>query len=199
MFLTLILQYLNKLIESEVGDFTTPKPFHAVKVQGFKDNGIKAFTKFRGKLPLKVFALVRDFPIQTCNLSDTPPPTVRTLLLTTQVFVEGSQLIQIRFQRLGVLFLFTRAKCQICVFHTEICPNTFTRCRQRLCFYKVGEYVKPIITAVITFNRDTTDISFKLTVLMERIRHFIISPFTILKSSKGEGDTILFQRPACLF
>ena len=72
MFLTLILQYLNKLVESKVGDFSSPQAFHAVKVQGFNRNRIKLLTKVACQLPLKVFALVADFPIQTCELSDTP-------------------------------------------------------------------------------------------------------------------------------
>ena len=53
MFLTLICQYLNKLIEGEVGDFTSPQAFHTVKVQGLKENPIKLFTKFRGELPIE--------------------------------------------------------------------------------------------------------------------------------------------------
>ncbi len=38
MFLTLIFQYLNKLVEGEVGDFTPPQAFHTVKVQRLKEN-----------------------------------------------------------------------------------------------------------------------------------------------------------------
>ena len=57
MFTALISQYLNKLVESEIGDFTSPQAFHTVKVQGFNDNRIKLFTEFRGQLPMKVFAL----------------------------------------------------------------------------------------------------------------------------------------------
>ena len=84
MFTALGLQYLNKLVEGEVRDFTSPQAFHTVKVQGFKDNRIKLFTEFAGKLPLKVFTLVADFPIEMCDLSHTPPPTVRTFDFTTQ-------------------------------------------------------------------------------------------------------------------
>ena len=38
MLLTLILQYLNKLVEGEIRYFSAPKPFHTVKVQGFIGN-----------------------------------------------------------------------------------------------------------------------------------------------------------------
>ena len=53
MVLTLISQYLNKLVESKIGDFTSPQPFHTVKVQRLKHNCIKLLTEFRGKLPVK--------------------------------------------------------------------------------------------------------------------------------------------------
>ena len=58
MFTTLIPQYLNELVESEVGDFTSPQAFHALKVQCLGKNPIKLFTKFRGKLPMK--SLLKD-------------------------------------------------------------------------------------------------------------------------------------------
>ena len=41
MFFTLILQYLNKLVERKIGDFTTPQPFHTVKVQRLGHDDIK--------------------------------------------------------------------------------------------------------------------------------------------------------------
>ena len=141
MFLTLIFQYLNKLIERKIGDFASPQPFHAVKVQSFNGDCIKLLTQFTRKLPLKICALVRDFPIQACELPYTPPPTVRTLNLSRKTFVERPKFVQGVLQRLGVLFLFTRAECQVCVFHAEVYPNAFTCCWQRLCFYKVREDV----------------------------------------------------------
>ena len=98
-----------------------------------------------------------------------------------------------------MLFLLTRRERQICVFHAEVCPNTLTRCWQRFRFYKVGYDIKPIITAVISCYRDTTDSAFKLTMLMERISHFIMSPFTFIPFAEIEGEAIGVQRPACLF
>ena len=199
MFEALILQYLNKLIERKVRDLTPPQPFHAVKVQGFNGDCIEPLTKFRGELPVKVFALVRYFPIEACDLPNTPPPPVRTFLLTTQCFVERPKCVQGVFQRLRVLFLLTRAERQIGVFHTEVCPDTLTRRWQRFRFYKVSYEIKPIITTGITFYRDTTDIPIKLTVFMERISDFVMSPFTLFPLSEIEGEAILFQRPARLF
>ena len=94
MLLTLIFQYLNKLVEGKIGDFTSPQAFHAVKVQRLKDNLIKLLTKVRGKLPLKVFALIADFPIEVGELSHTLPPTVRAFNLTAKCFVERPKFLQ---------------------------------------------------------------------------------------------------------
>ncbi len=109
MFLTFILQYLNKLVEGEVRDFTSPEAFHTLKVQRLKDYRIKLLTKFRGKLPMKVVALVGYFPIETCEFSDTPPPAIRTFLFPRKFFVEATKFVQGLFQRLSVLYLLTRA------------------------------------------------------------------------------------------
>ena len=199
MFDTLILQYLNKLVERKIGDFTTPQAFHTLKVQGFNGNRIKLLTEFGSKLPMKIFALIADFPIQACELSHTPPPPVRTFFFTTQGFVERPKFVQVRFQRLWMLFLLTRAERQICVFHAEVCPNTLTRRWQRFRFYKVGDYIQPIVTTGISFDRDTTDVSIELTVLMERISNFILSPFTVIPFPEIEGEAIVFEKPTRLF
>ena len=213
MFLTLILQYLNKLVEGEVRDFTTPKAFHAIKVQCFKDNRIKPFTEFGGELPLKVFALVADFPIETCDLSHTPPPAIRIFYLSRKAFVERSKCVQGLFQRLWVLDLLTRGKCQVSVFHTGfglgidqihslyyiVCPNALTCCRQRfeIC---IGCYdIKPIVPAIITLDSNTAESPMSLAVFMKRIRHFVKLPLTCsqIPFSKCQCDTVIIQRPAC--
>ena len=100
MFLTLIPQYLNKLRESKVGGFTTPQPFHAIKVQGFNGNRIKSPTKICCQLPMKVFALVRDVPIAPCEVPNTPPPVARTLNFTRKVFADLTKFAQGLFQGL---------------------------------------------------------------------------------------------------
>ena len=147
---------------------------------------------------MKVFALVADFPIETCYLSHTPPPAIRTFLLTAQCLVERPKFVQRLFQRLWVLFFLTRAKCQIRVFHTEVgFPNALTCCWQR---FEVGVgccYANPIVTASITLDCHTTHSSMPLAVFMKRIWHFIKSPFSRLgiPLTKTKGDTIIFQRP----
>ena len=195
MFTTLILQYLNKLVEGEVGDLTSPQAFHTVKVQGFNSNRIKLLTQFACQLPVEVFALVAYFPIQTCEVSHTPPPTVRTFLLTAQCLIERPKFVQGVLQRLWVLFFLTRAKGQICVFHAEVCPNTLTCCRQR---FEVGVgcyYVKPIVSTGITLEGDTAQFPVPLAVFMESVRNAVKSPFPIIPFSEGNRDPVVFQRP----
>ena len=110
MLATLGLQNLKKLVKSEVRDFTTPKSFHTVKVQGFNGDTIKGITKIRSQFPMKVFALIRNFSIKSCELSNTTPPAVRTFDFTTQCFVEITKFRQGLLQRLWVLYFLTRAK-----------------------------------------------------------------------------------------
>ena len=197
MFLTLIFQYLNKLVEGKVGDFTSPQAFHAVKVQRLKENSIKLFTKFGGKLPMKVFALIADFPIKACELSHATPPPIRPFLLTAKFFAEGSQFVQGVFQRLRVLDFLTRAKCQISVFHAEVCPNAFTCCRQRFEICVGRRYAEPVIAASVSFDGDTAESAMPLAVFVKRIRHFIQLPLARCRIPLAERqrDTIIFQRP----
>ena len=197
MFLTLILQYLNELVERKVGDFTSPKAFHTVKVQRFNRNCIKLLTKFTCELPLKIFALVTDFPIEPCELSDTPPPAIRTFDLTRKFFVERPKFVQGVFQGLGVLFFLTRAKCQISVFHTKVCPNALTCCWQWFKIRVGCDDTEPIVSAIITFDCNTTESPVPLAVFMERIRHLIKLPLTRMRIpfAESQRDTIVFQRP----
>jgi len=199
MFLTLILQYLNKLVERKIGDFSSPQPFHSLKVQGFNGDCIKSFAKFCSKLPVKVFALITYPSIEACDLSYAPPPIMRTFNLARKTFVERPKFVQGLFQRLWVVFLFTRAQCQVCVFHTEVCPDTLTRRWQWFRFYKVSYEIKPIITASVTLDCQTTNIPFKLTVFMERISDFVMSPLTLSPLPEIESEAIVFQRPTRLF
>ncbi len=146
---------------------------------------------------MKVFALIRDFPIQTCDLSHTPPPTVRTFNFTRKCFVERPKFLQGVLQRLWVLYFLTRAQCQISVFHAEVCPNAFTCCRQTFHVRVGGCYAEPIVSAVVSLECDTTDRAVPLTVFMESIRDFIKTPFACFRIplTEGERDTIIFQRP----
>ena len=197
MFTTLIPQYLNELVKSKIGNFASPQSLHTIKVQSFNDNLIKLFTDFACELPMKIFALIRNLMVQSCDLSDTPPPTIRTFDFTTQCLIERPKFVQGVFQGLWVLYLFTRAKCQICVFHTEVCSYAFTCSGQRskICIGRCN--TKPIVPATITLDCDKTDSSVPLTMLMESIWNFIKLPFACFRIpfTEGQRDTIIFQRP----
>ena len=199
MFLALIFQYLNKLVECEIGDFTSPKAFHSVYVQRFKGNGIKAFAQVRGKLPVKVFALTTDFPIQTCELPDSTPPVIRTFLFSRKTLIEGTELFQRLFQKFWRLYLLTCGKCQVSVFHAKVCPYAFT------CSWQWSEIcvgccnTKPIVTAVITFDCDTCYFPVPLAMFVKGVRHFIKLPFACFRIplTQRQCDTIILQIPAC--
>ena len=198
MFLTLIFQYLNKLVESKVGYFSSPKPFHTIKVQRFKDNRIKLLTKFRGKLPLKIYTLIRNLTIKACDLPYTFPPAVRASNFARKAFIKRPKFIQGLFEGLEVPYLLTRGKCQICVFHAKVCPNAFTCCRQRFKVSIGRRNENPVSSACVAFYRNLTNPPVPLTVFMERIWHFIKLPFLCfwIPFAKRQGDTIIGQRPA---
>ena len=144
---------------------------------------------------MKVFALIRDFPIKTCDGSHTPPPAIRTFDFTRKFFIQRPKFLQRLLQRLWVLYFLTRAQCQISVFHAEVCPNAFTCCRQTF-HVRVGcYYVNPIVTAIITLDCNTDQRAMPLAVFMKCIWHFIKSPFTLIPLTECESDTIVFQRP----
>ena len=147
---------------------------------------------------MKVFTLIADFPIETCDLSHTLPPTVRTFDFTTQRFHERPKFVQGLFQRLWVLSLLTRAKCQVSVFHTKVgFPNAFTCCRQRLKICVGCRYTDPIAPATITFYSDSANRSMPLPVLVKSISDFIKLPFTCFRIplAKSQRDTVIKQRP----
>ena len=197
MFDTLILQNLNKLVESKVRDFTSPEAFHTLEVQRLNGDGIKPSAQVGRKLPVKVFALIADFPIQTGELTDSTIPIARPFHFTRKAFVACSELIQGLFQRLWMLDLLTRAKRQVCIFHAEVCPNTSTCCWQRFGIYKVCGDAKPIITTSVAFECYAVDVSVPLAVFEERKWHFIKPPLAriCMPLTKSQCDTIVVQRP----
>ena len=148
---------------------------------------------------MKIFALIANFPIETCDVSHTPPPAIRTFLFSTQRFVERPKFVQVRFQRCGWCFFSPVLRIKYASIHTEVCPDTLTRRWQRLCFYKISYDIQPIVAAIITFDREKSDIPFKLTVLVKCISDFIISPFISIPLTEVEGEAIVFQKPTRLF
>ena len=47
----------HEITESQVRDFSAPKPFHAIKVQILKKANIKLAEKFKSEFPVMIFAL----------------------------------------------------------------------------------------------------------------------------------------------
>ena len=172
MFNALILQYLNKLVKGKVGDFPSPKPFHTLKVQRLGNDRIKPFAQVGRNLVVPVLALVDDMPIQPREVSDTPPPIVRTFYLSTDCFIECAKFFQGLFQKLWRLFLFACAKCQVSL-HTKIYSYALT-CR-RIWFGGEGvcNHVKPIGANTITKDLDKANFTLVVAVLVKREPAFV--------------------------
>ena len=154
MFDTLILQQLHKLVEGQIGDLPSPEAFHTVYVQRFKSECIKAPTEVGGEFPVPVKALPADFAIQYRQFPDSTPPIIRAFLLTRKTFIELAELFQGLLEKLWTLYLFACGKCQIRVFHSEVCPNALTCRWQRFGRSIVCCDTKPIVSTIITFYRD---------------------------------------------
>ena len=168
MFKTFELQNLNKLTKCQVRDFTSPKAFHSFQVQRFKGKCIKASTKVSRQFPMPILALPTDFPIQSCELSDSMPPIIRTFFLTRKAFIELAKLFQGLFQELRRLYLFACGKRQESVFHSEVCTYTFTRSGQGFGSCIVSNDVKLVFTHRVAKDLDIANISVPTAVLMER-------------------------------
>ena len=198
MFLTLISQYLNKLVESKVGDFTSPKPFHTIKVQGFKNNGIKSLAQIIRQFPLKIKTLVADFSIKTCESSDATPPAIRPFLFTTQRFGERPKFLQRLFQRLRLSYLLTRAQwSNMRLSYRSLPQHSYPLLAAQFGILKIGCETKPIITTSVAFDCDTTDIPFKLTLLVKCIWHSIKMPLTCprVPFTECQRNAVVLQRP----
>ena len=199
MFDTFILQYLNKLTECQVGDFTSPQAFHAIKVKRFKSKCIKPLAEVGREFPMPVKALPADFAIQYRQFPDRTPPIIRTFFLTRkETFTQYAELFQGLFQKLRRLYLLTCGKCQKSVFHSEVCPNALT-CRRKPRFGRsivCCDTRFPVVSTSITFYRDLLNIAKPITVFVKCERDWFSYPFSILRIPFTEGDTdmIIFYR-----
>ena len=165
MFETLIPQYLNELIESEVRDFTTPEAFHAIKVQCLSGYPVKSFAKVSGKFIVPVFALVGDMPIQPRKLTDTPPPVVRTLGFTRKCLVQDPEFFQGVFQKLWGVYLFAVAQGQIGI-HTEVYAYALTCSSKGFGYGIIGYDIKPIGSGSIAKDLDIADVAIPIAVMV---------------------------------
>ena len=197
MFDTLKLQYLNKLIEGEVGYFPAPQFLHACYIQCFKRKRIKASTEIGSEFPVPVKALSTDLPIQYRQFPDSTPPVARPFFLARKTFIQYAEVFQGLLEKLWTLYLFTCGKCQIRVFHTEVYPNALTCRRQRVGRSIVYCNTNPIVATSITFYRDLLNSAFPLTVFVKCERDRVSYPFSMHRIPFTEGDTdmIIFYFP----
>ena len=195
MFETLILQNLNKLTECEIGDFPSPKAFHACQVQRFKSKCIKASTQVSREFPMPILTLPSDFPIESCEFSDSTPPVIRAFDFTRKTFVELAELFQGLFQKLRRLYLLACAKRQKSVLHTEVCPHTFTRSGQRFGRSVVSNDVKPVCANSVAKDLNVSDITIPFAVLVKReTSSFKLQTLRFcVPFLEGEGNSACFK------
>ena len=165
MFETLISQYLNKLIESKVGDFSTPEAFHAVKVERLGDDKVEPLTQVSCRFVVPIFALVGDFAVKPYQCSDGTPPVTRTFLLATDAFVEFSEFVQDMFQGLRMLNLLAVAESQIGL-HPEVYPYAFTCSGQDFFGVAICHNIEVACANSISTDLDIPDVSLIVAMVM---------------------------------
>ena len=179
MFETLELQYLNKLVEGEIRDFASPEPFHRIKVERLGGNRIKTSTQVGRRFPVPVKPLVSNLAVKPRELTDSTPPIVRTFDLTTDGFIEGSELVQGVFQGVWVLDLLTRVECQIGIhagfdlgidqihsLYYIVYPYAFTCSGQHFFGDIICNDIEPKRSNAVAKNLDITDSPVPITVVM---------------------------------
>ncbi len=200
MFDRLETQYLNKLVESKVRDFSTPKPFHAVKVQRLGGDKAKPSAQVSSKLPLPISALVSNFTVKSREIMDRTPVVARILGFTRKAFVEVSEFLQGLFQELWVLYLLTRVQREKSVFHTEVCTYTFTRSRQNFFRGVICHDIKPIRSDTVAKDLDIADVSMPRAVLVKK-KPTLVELQTLrgfVPRFERQADTSIFEFIACL-
>ena len=188
MFLTLILQYLNKLVERKIGDFASPQAFHTLKIQRLGDDGIKPFAQVGSNLVVPVLALVGDMPIQARQLPHSTPPIVRTFHLSADRFVECSEFFQGVFQKFWRVFLFAGAKGQVGL-HPEVYSYALTCSRTGFGCRCVCNNIEPIGANAIPKDLDIAHFTLPLAVLVE-------SEPTFIELQRFSGFVPRFEREA---
>ena len=194
MFQTLELQYLNKLIESEVRDFPSPKAFHAVKVECLSGDTVKPSAKVSGKFVVPVLALVGDFDIQPCEFSDGTPPVVRTFDFARKAFVEFSELFQGRFEGLWVLDFLTGVQRQIGL-ESEVYSYTFTCSGQNFFAGVICNNGQPIRSNTVAKDLDIANVPLPIAVVVIQdiatLKHKLLSdgiPFLEGQANRAFGN-----------
>ena len=199
MFETLEFQYLNKLVEGKVRDFTTPEAFHRIKVQRLGGDKVKPRAKVSRKFPLKILALVGNLTRQPGQLTDGTPPIVRPFNFARKTFVEFSEFRQGLLQRLRMVLLFTCRKGQI-GFHPEVRPYAFTCSGFDFFGGAICHDVEPQRSNSIPTDLNIADSSLPLS--MEVIQEIPADkdelPFGFIPFLKGNADGAMSEFVTCL-
>ena len=166
MLETFELQYLNKLVEGEVGNFASPQAFHAVKVQRLGGDQVKPSTQVSGKFGVPVAALVGNFTIEPCEIMHRTPPVPRPFDFSAECLVEFSELFQDVFQELRRLYLLTRVEREKSVFHTEVHAYALTCSSNGFGCEIVSNDIKPIRANAIAKDLDIADVTIPIAVMV---------------------------------
>ena len=158
----------HEITESKVRDFTTPKPFHAVKIQVLKERNIKLTDDLKGEFPMMVFALTLNLAMGS-----------RIVLARTLAVVATSHLP--RQLTIGTLYRFRRLLIELwrfvfCAVRTGqkglvaiVEPCSVTRLGFRFKSFVVCQNGNIPITKCITFSSGTFDSALYLTRIPEPI------------------------------
>ena len=173
MFETLELQYLNKLVKGEIGDFASPEAFHTLKVQCLSGNRIKPTTQVGRTFVVPISALIGDLAVKSCEFTNSTPPIARSFLFSTHCLVEFTELVQGLFQGVRMVDLLTGAECQIGV-HTEVYPYAFTCSGQYFFGGIICNNVEPQCSDSIPTDLNVAEVPVPFTMVVEREITFII-------------------------
>ena len=183
MLCTLLFEYLQKLVEGVVRDFASPEAFHAVKIQRFKAKCIKLCAKFVSKLPLPIQPLSCYLSMKSCQSTGNTIIVARTFDLTRKCFVERSQCFQGLFEKLRGLNLVTFVAGEEC-FVSIIKTCALTRLGFEFGIVNIlARKVYPIVAAPISLDGDRLDITYNVSVFMEREPRAYTIDFDTVSSS----------------
>ena len=200
MFETFELQYLNKLVESKIGDFASPEAFHCLKVQRLGGDKVKPLTQVSRTFVVPISALVGDFAIESCEFTDGTPPIVRTFLLSTDSFVEFAELVQGVFQGLRMVEFLTVAECQIGL-HSEVYAHAFTCGAHNFFGYIICYNIEIECSDSIPTDLDILDVSLRVAMVMIQDEAFVVFVELLgfrIPLPKRNANTPFFKQVACL-
>ncbi len=200
MFETLVFEQLNKLVETEIGDFASPDTtFHAVKVERFYSDSIKAPAEGGSEFPLPIKTLIANPDVKACELSNSTIVVSRPFHFATDRLVQFAELLQRLFEKLRTFYFITITQRQE-RFDTEIYPYALTCSRKGFGRRIICHDEQVVIANSISADLDIAHIAVPVAMLMEREPGTV--KFQGLRSViprlKRKTDTPVFKFVACL-